>query len=91
MVELFSTTAVAMAVLSMGLTIGSALGSRRGATPSPTGPTPAESSKPITTRPVLQEHARAIGINRSKSWIHCATRAELQEAIRAHNEQRRAA
>ena len=88
MVEVFSTTAVAMAGLSMGLAIGSALGSRRRENPSPAAP---PSTKSITTRPVLQEHARAIGIKRSKSWIHCATRAELQEAIRAHNEQRRAA
>ena len=46
-------------------------------------------AKPITTRPVLQEHARTIGIDRSKSWIHGATRAELQAAIRAHNEKKR--
>lgn len=92
MVELFSTTAIAMAGLSMGLTIGSALGSRRGETPSPAVPpsTMAGTTKAITTRPVLQEHARTIGIDRSKNWIHGATRAELQAAIKSHNEKRRA-
>ena len=93
LVELLPTTAVAMAGLSMGLTIGSALGSRRGATPQPAAPPSAAAVTPkrITTRPVLQEHARTIGIDRSKSWIHGATRAELQAAIREHNLQRRAA
>ena len=92
MVEVFSTTAVAMAGLSMGLTVGSTLARRRGGTPPPEAPAcPSPgATKPITTRSVLQEHARAIGIDRSKSWIHRATCRELQEAIRAHNEQRRA-
>jgi len=88
-IELISTTAVAMAGLSLGLTIGSAVASRRGACPSPAIAPP--SIKPISLRPALQEHAREIGIDRSKSWIHRATRQELQQAIRAHNEQRRVA
>ena len=93
MVELFSTTAVAMAGLSMGLTVGSALARRRGGTPPPEAPACPKpgTTKRITPRVFLQEHARAIGIDRSKSWIHRATRRELQEAIKAHNEHRRAA
>ena len=87
MVELFSTTAVAMAGLSMGFVVGSSLAKSKAAPSTVKPPT----AKPIQLRPALQEHARAIGIARSKTWIHCATRAELQEAIRAHNEQRRAA
>ena len=94
MVELFSTTAVAMAGLSMGLIVGSALAGRTSAKKTPlsqggvdaasnNGLSPGDSAavcqglpttKSITTRPVLQEHARAIGIDR---WPYCPEFASM--------------
>ena len=50
MVEIFSTTAVAMAGLSMGLTVGSTLARRRGGTPPPEAPA---CPTPGTTKPKI--------------------------------------
>ena len=97
MVELFSTMAVAMAGLSMGLTISSALANRRGATPSPVKP-PSTKSKivPPTLVPIhqpvslkfsaleLRAHARSLGL-RNARWRNSAKKDDLVLAIRVAN------
>ena len=74
MVELFSTTAVAMAGLSMGLTVGSALARRRGGTPPPEAPA---CPKPGNTKPKI--------VPPTLVPIHQATSLKFSAAeLRAH-------
>ena len=94
MIELFSTTAVAMAGLSMGLVAGSAIAERRGETPLPVEPSTRKPKiVPPTLVPIhqpvslkfsaleLRAHARSLGLGNAR-WRNSAKKVDLVVAIR---------
>ena len=102
MVELFSTTAVAMAGLSMGLVAGSAIAERRGETPSPEKQPSKPKIVPPTLVPIhqpvslkfsaieLRAHARSLGLGNAR-WRNSAKKVDLVVAIRDYYKRRGAA
>lgn len=99
--EPICTVAVAMAGVSLTLSLASLLGSR--STPAKPAKRPVASrplaAKQVTlserpslklTRDQLLEHARALGIGNAR-WRNSARKTELCQAIQAHNKARQVA
>ena len=104
LVELLPTTAVAMAGLSMGLTVSSALARRRGGTPPPEAPacpTPGTTKLKIVPPALTPRQATNLRFSAAElraharslglgnaRWRNSAKKVDLVLAIRGHYKQR---